>query len=81
MLITIGVWAAGTGYVHFGILHLIGFSIIAAYPFLRFRWLNLFLWILFVAAFTGAAIRDARQVSARRYNVTRWPFPGWSGWA
>ena len=50
MIITIGVWAGGTGYVHFGILHLIGFSIIAAYPFLRFRWLNFFLWVAFVAA-------------------------------
>lgn len=30
-------------YVRFGILHLIGVSIIIAYPFLRFRWLNLIL--------------------------------------
>ena len=29
------------GRVDFGILHLIGFSIVAAFPFLRFRWLNL----------------------------------------
>ena len=33
-------------YVRFGILHLIGVSIIIAYPFLRFRWLNLILGIL-----------------------------------
>jgi len=33
-------------YVRFGILHLIGFSIIIAYPFLRFRWLNLIWGIL-----------------------------------
>ena len=33
-------------YVRFGILHLIGFSIIIAYPFLRFRWFNLILGIL-----------------------------------
>jgi len=32
-------------YVRFGILHLIGVSIIIAYPFLRFRWLNLILGI------------------------------------
>lgn len=50
MIITIVVWAAGVGYVTFGILHLIGFSIVAAYPFLRFRWLNFCLWLLFVAA-------------------------------
>ena len=29
------------GYVRFGILHFIGVAIILAYPFLRFRWLNL----------------------------------------
>ncbi len=28
-------------YIRFGILHFIGLSIILAYPFLRFRWLNL----------------------------------------
>lgn len=33
-------------YVRFGILHLIGVSIIIAYPFLRFRWLNLVLGIM-----------------------------------
>ncbi len=33
-------------YIRFGILHLIGFSIIIAYPFLRFRWLNLILGIM-----------------------------------
>lgn len=32
-------------YVRFGILHLIGFSIIIAYPFLRLRWLNMILGI------------------------------------
>lgn len=30
-------------YVRFGILHFIGLAIILAYPFLRFRWLNLLL--------------------------------------
>lgn len=38
-----------TGYVRFGILHLIGLSIIIAYPFLRFRWLNLLLGVLAIA--------------------------------
>lgn len=38
--------ALGTGYyVRFGILHLIGLSIILAYPLLRFRWLNLALGV------------------------------------
>jgi len=35
-------------YVRFGILHLIGFSIIIAYPFLRFRWLNLILSLIII---------------------------------
>ena len=33
-------------YVRFGVLHLIGFSILCAYPLLRFRWFNLFLGLL-----------------------------------
>jgi uncharacterized membrane protein len=32
-------------FVRFGILHLIGISIIISYPLLRFKWLNLFLGI------------------------------------
>jgi len=39
-----------TGYVRFGILHLIGVSTIIGYPLLRFRWLNLFLAILITLA-------------------------------
>lgn len=35
----------GAGRIDFGVLHMIGVSIILAYPFLRFRWLNL----LFIA--------------------------------
>ncbi len=39
----------GAGYyVRFGILHLIGLSIILAYPFLRWRWLNLALGLLLI---------------------------------
>lgn len=33
--------AAGTGRVDFGILHIIGVSIIITYPLLRYRWANL----------------------------------------
>lgn len=47
MLVTLVVWAAGIGYVHFGVLHLIGFASIASYPFLRERGLNLILWAIF----------------------------------
>jgi uncharacterized membrane protein len=42
-----------TGYVRFGILHLIGVSIILAYPFLRFRWLNLALGALVILVGTA----------------------------
>ena len=35
-----------SGYVRFGILHFIGVAIILAYPFLRFRWLNLILGVV-----------------------------------
>lgn len=51
--------ALGTGYyVRFGILHLIGLSIILAYPFLRFRWLNLVLGVLLTLL--GPAIQGLR---------------------
>lgn len=41
MLITLVFWAADFGAVIIGILHLIGLSIILAYPFLRFKFTNL----------------------------------------
>lgn len=44
MVISLAVRIAGIGKIDFGILHLIGFTIIAAYPFLEWRWLNLLLW-------------------------------------
>ena len=50
MAVSLAVWLAGIGYVHFGILHLIGVSIVLAYPLLRFRWLNLGLWAIFFLA-------------------------------
>ena len=46
MVISLIMRVTGVGVVHFGVLHLIGFSIIAAFPFLRFKWLNLALWVL-----------------------------------
>lgn len=50
MVISLGVWLAGVGNVHFGILHLIGVSISLAYPLLTYRWLNLALWAIFFVA-------------------------------
>ncbi len=47
--VSVVMWLAGSGFAHFGVLHLIGFSIIAGYPFLRFRWLNLLMWLAFLA--------------------------------
>ena len=47
MIISVVVIAAGVGYVDFGILHLIGFATMVSYPLLRFKWLNLGLWVLF----------------------------------
>lgn len=50
LVLSLVVWASGVGYIHFGILHLIGFASIAAYPFLRKRLLNLALWVAFNVA-------------------------------
>ena len=40
LLLTVGSWAFGIGVIAFGILHLIGVSIILAYPFLDGRLSN-----------------------------------------
>lgn len=47
LIITIVMAFSGIGVIDFGILHLIGFSILAAYPLLRYTWLNLGLGALF----------------------------------
>jgi uncharacterized membrane protein len=44
--ITVVALIIAEGRVDFGILHLIGFSVAAAFPFLRFRWFNLALGIV-----------------------------------
>jgi uncharacterized membrane protein len=55
MLITFLFWVFGLGAVVFGILHLIGLSIILAYPFLRLRYANLLLGLSLIA--TGAYVQ------------------------
>jgi uncharacterized membrane protein len=50
MLITLVFLILDYGYVIFGILHLIGLSIILAYPFLRLRYANLLLGLSLIAA-------------------------------
>ncbi len=49
MLVTLVFLALGYGYVIFGILHLIGFSVVLAYPLLRLRLPNLILGLAVVA--------------------------------
>ena len=49
MVLTVVFLALGMGVVAFGILHLIGVSIILAYPFLRLRFTNLVLGTLIFA--------------------------------
>jgi uncharacterized membrane protein len=58
IIISLGVWLAGTGYIHFGILHLIGFSVAFAYPFLRLRRPNIGIWIAF--NIVGYFLQDLR---------------------
>jgi uncharacterized membrane protein len=50
MALTLVFLVFGMGVVAFGILHLIGVSIILAYPFLRYRFANLFLGLSLVGA-------------------------------
>jgi uncharacterized membrane protein len=50
MALTIVFAALGMGVVAFGILHLIGVSIILAYPLLRYRFANLVLGVSVIAA-------------------------------
>ncbi len=50
LIITLATWIfLREGFVLFGILHLIGISIILAYPFLKLRYLNLLLGIAIVS--------------------------------
>jgi uncharacterized membrane protein len=60
MVVTFVFLAVGYGYVIFGILHLIGVSIVLAYPFMRLRFLNAVLGLAVVAA--GAYVQAERLV-------------------
>jgi uncharacterized membrane protein len=46
MVLTVVMRVSGVGRIDFGVLHLIGFSIVAAFPFLPYKWLNLALWAI-----------------------------------
>ena len=72
MLITLVFWALDFGAVIFGILHLIGVSIILAYPFLRLRTANLFLGLLVIAL--GAYIQAKSFVVGGIAGILLAPF-------
>lgn len=51
LIITVVTWIfIGQGFIIFGILHFIGIAIILEYPFLKRKYINLILGILFIAA-------------------------------
>lgn len=58
MVLTVAMWVSGVGTVDFGVLHLIGFSMIAALPFLRFGWVNIGIWL--VLFLLGGWAQDVR---------------------
>ena len=68
MVLTVVFLALGMGVVAFGILHLIGVSIILAYPFLRLRFTNLVLGILIFAAGQYVLAQDL-------YSQSYWLLP------
>lgn len=52
MLLTAAIGLSGIGRLDFGILHLLGVSMLAAIPLRRLAWTNIFLWaVLFIAGF------------------------------
>jgi len=51
LIITAATWIfIGNGFIIFGILHLIGIAIILEYPFLKRKYINLILGVIFIAA-------------------------------
>ena len=66
MLITLAIDYSGIGRLDFGILHLLGLSMLLALPFRRRAWLNLVLWLIFFVAGSVVQSIDA---------TTRWFVP------
>jgi uncharacterized membrane protein len=88
LVITITTWFfLRKGFVVFGILHLIGLSIILAYPVLKFRYWNLVLGIVFIAL--GMFINKVTVgfpwllwlglIPARFYSIDYFPILPWFG--
>lgn len=75
------------GFVVFGILHLIGLSIVAAYPFLRFKWISLVVGggVILAGVYANTIIVAAPWLiwlgirQAGRYMVDYYPFLPWFG--
>jgi uncharacterized membrane protein len=63
MALTVVFLVFGLGVVAFGILHLIGISIILAYPFLKCRLANLFLGLAFIAVGIYMRLQDISSES------------------
>ena len=57
----------GHGFVVFGILHLIGFSVVAAYPFLPYR--RRYASLIAAAAFIGLGIYANRQIVSHPWLI------------
>lgn len=72
MLITLVFWTLNFGSVVFGILHLIGASILLAYPFLRLRLANLFLGLSAMAV--GAWMRTEDVDASGTVGILLAPF-------
>jgi len=64
MLITLVFWVLGFGTVIFGILHLIGLSIVLAYPFMKLRLPNLLLGLSVIALGVYVQIEDLSAAGA-----------------
>ncbi|MCK4634524.1 MAG: DUF1624 domain-containing protein [Candidatus Aenigmarchaeota archaeon] len=77
----------GEGFIIFGILHLIGLSIILAYPFLRYRTLNLYIgtgliflgWYLATFRFPFSSLLWLGFVPSVFYTIDYFPLLPWFG--
>jgi uncharacterized membrane protein len=63
MALTVVLYVMGVGIVAFGILHLIGVSIILAYPLLKYRLANLILGLSIIAAGWYLLVQDVSSES------------------
>ena len=88
LIITLVTWQfLREGFVIFGILHLIGISIILAYPFLKLRYWNLFigLFCIFLGAYLKGFVFNFYWLSwlgfrpAQFYSVDYFPLLPWFG--